>query len=98
MSSIVTYKYIQQNPDIRTYIKNADAAVEVQGYTEHSFAHVEKTAASVELILSLRDSIRNIESLKLHFLYAVSCGIRNHMATRICASAVAVAAEIRLKT
>ena len=52
MSSIVTYKYIQQNPDIRTYIKNADAAVEAQGYTEHSFAHVEKTAASVEMILS----------------------------------------------
>lgn len=52
MSSIVTYKYITQNPDIRTYIKNADAAVEAQGYTEHSFAHVEKTAASVEMILS----------------------------------------------
>ena len=52
MSSIVTYKYITQNPDIRTYIKNADAAVEAQGYTEHSIAHVEKTAASVEMILS----------------------------------------------
>lgn len=52
MSSIVTYKYITQNPDIRTYIKNADAAVEAQGYTEHSFAHVEKTATSVEMILS----------------------------------------------
>ncbi len=52
MSSIVTYKYITQNPDIRTYIKNADAAVEAQGYTEHSFAHVEKTAASVKMILS----------------------------------------------
>lgn len=52
MSSIVTYKYITHNPDIRTYIKNADAAVEAQGYTEHSFAHVEKTAASVEMILS----------------------------------------------
>ncbi len=53
MSSIVTYKYITQNLDIRTYIKNADAAVEAQGYTEHSFAHVEKTAASVEMILSI---------------------------------------------
>ena len=30
MSSIVTYEYICRNPDIRTYIKNADAAVEAQ--------------------------------------------------------------------
>ncbi len=52
MSSIVTYKYIRQNPDIHTYIKNADAAVEAQGYTEHSFAHVEKVASTVEIILS----------------------------------------------
>ena len=66
MSSIITYKYIQQNPDIRTYIKNADAAVEAQGYTEHSFAHVEKTAASVELILStLNYSERTIELGKI---------------------------------
>ncbi len=55
MSSIVTYKYIRQNPDIHTYIKNADAAVEAQGYTEHSFAHVEKVAATVEMILSTLD-------------------------------------------
>ena len=40
MSSNVTYKYIRQNPDIHTYIKNADAAVKAQGYTEHSYAHV----------------------------------------------------------
>ncbi len=66
MSSIVTYKYIQQNPDIRTYIKNADAAVEAQGYTEHSFVHVERTAASVELILStLNYSERTIELGKI---------------------------------
>ncbi len=52
MNSIVTYKYIRQNPDIHTYIKNADAAVEAQGYTEHSFAHVEKVASTVEVILS----------------------------------------------
>lgn len=66
MSSVITYKYIQQNPDIRTYIKSADAAVEAQGYTEHSFAHVEKTAASVELILStLNYSERTIELGKI---------------------------------
>lgn len=52
MNSTVTYKYITQNPDIHTYIKNADAAVEAQGYTEHSFAHVEKAAFTVEMILT----------------------------------------------
>lgn len=51
MSSNVTYKYIRQNPDIHSYIKNADAAVAVQGYTEHSFTHVEKVAETVKMIL-----------------------------------------------
>lgn len=66
MSSTVTYKYIKQNPDIHTYIKNADAAVEAQGYTEHSFAHVEKAAATVEMILSaLNYDERTIELGKI---------------------------------
>lgn len=52
MNGTITYNYIKQDEDIRTYIKNADAAVKAQGYTEHSFAHVEKTAASVEMILT----------------------------------------------
>lgn len=55
MSSNVTYRYIKQNPDIHTYIKNADAAVAAQGYTEHSFAHVEKVASTVHMILTALD-------------------------------------------
>ena len=51
MASIVTYKYIKQNPDIMEYIKRADKALEVLGYTEHSFAHVEKVAATSSMIL-----------------------------------------------
>ena len=35
MSSIVTYKYIKQNPDIMEYIRRADKSLEAQGYTEH---------------------------------------------------------------
>lgn len=66
MSSIVTYEYICRNPDIRTYIKNADAAVEAQGYTEHSFAHVEKAAAAVEMILTtLNYNARTVELAKI---------------------------------
>ena len=52
MSSIVTYKYIKQNPDIMEYIRRSDKALEAQGYTEHSIAHVEKTAASSAMILT----------------------------------------------
>lgn len=52
MASIVTYKYIKQNPDIMEYIRRADKALEALGYTEHSFAHVERVAATSSLILS----------------------------------------------
>lgn len=52
MASIVTYRYIKQNPDIMEYIRRADKALEAQGYTEHSFAHVEKVAASSSMILT----------------------------------------------
>ncbi len=44
MSSNVTYKYIKENPDIQEYIRRADKELEALGYTEHSFAHVEKVA------------------------------------------------------
>jgi len=51
MSSTVTYKYIRQNPDIMEYILRSDSALKAMGYTEHSFAHVEKVAAGASLIL-----------------------------------------------
>jgi metal-dependent HD superfamily phosphatase/phosphodiesterase len=51
MASVVTYKYIKQNPDIMEYIRRADKALEAQGFTEHSFAHVEKVAQTSSLIL-----------------------------------------------
>lgn len=51
MASIVTYKYIKQNPDIMEYIRRADKALEALGYTEHSFAHVEKAAQVAAMIL-----------------------------------------------
>lgn len=51
MSSIVTYKYVKQSPDIMTYIRRADEALAAQGYTEHSFPHVEKVATTASMIL-----------------------------------------------
>ena len=51
MASCVTFEYIRKNPDIRTYIQRADAALKSIGYTEHSFPHVEKAAATAARIL-----------------------------------------------
>lgn len=66
MSSIVTYKYIKQNPDIMEYIRRADKALEAQGYTEHSFAHVEKVAAASSMILTtLEYDERTVELAKI---------------------------------
>ena len=52
MASIVTYKYIKQNPDIMEYIRRSDKALEALGYTEHSFPHVEKVAQTASMILT----------------------------------------------
>ena len=52
MNSRVTYKYIKSNPDIQTYITKADEALAAIGYTEHSFAHVEKAANIAYMILT----------------------------------------------
>ena len=52
MATVVTYKYIKQNPDIMEYIRRADKTLEALGYTEHSFAHLEKVAQTASMILS----------------------------------------------
>ena len=49
MASCVTFEYIRKNPDIRTYIQRADAALKSIGYTEHSFPHVLTTPRAVQL-------------------------------------------------
>ncbi len=51
MSSNVTYKYIKENADIQEYIRRADMELEALGYTEHSFAHVEKVAHTAGTLL-----------------------------------------------
>ena len=63
MASVVTYKYIRQNPDIMTYIKRADKALEAIGYTEHSVAHVERVASMILTELGYPE--RQIELVKI---------------------------------
>ncbi|MBQ8297962.1 MAG: HD domain-containing protein [Ruminococcus sp.] len=66
MASIVTYKYIKQNPDIMEYIRRADSALEAQGYTEHSFPHVERVAQVASMILeTLGYDERTVELAKI---------------------------------
>ncbi len=40
----MTFEEIKKDPAIRTYIQQADTALEALGYTEHSFAHVTQVA------------------------------------------------------
>lgn len=66
MASHVTYEYIRKNPDIRAYIRRADAALEAIGYTEHAFAHVEKTASTASRILTaLHYPEREVELVRI---------------------------------
>jgi len=66
MASLVTYKYIKQNPDIMEYIQRADKTLEAMGYTEHSFPHVERVAATSAMILeTLGYDERTIELAKI---------------------------------
>ncbi len=48
---VVTYEDIKKNPDIQTYIIKADESLIALGYTEHSFAHVEKVSSTAGEIL-----------------------------------------------
>lgn len=66
MASCVTFEYIRKNPDIRTYIQRADDALKAIGYTEHAFAHVEKTAYTAAKILDvLGYSEREVELARI---------------------------------
>lgn len=48
---MITYEDIKNSKEIQTYIKKADEALVVLGYTEHSFAHVGKVASQAQQIL-----------------------------------------------
>lgn len=63
---MISYSDIKNNEAIRQYIKSADSSLRALGYTEHSFAHVEKVAVGVEYILgTLGYSEREIELAKI---------------------------------
>lgn len=62
----ITYEMIQNNPDINTYITQADASLIAMGFTEHSFAHVTKCAnVASRLLRDLGYSEREQELAKI---------------------------------
>jgi HD superfamily phosphodiesterase len=63
---MITYNEIKQNETIKTYIIEADKTLLAMGYTEHSFPHVERVAATAEMILkTLGYDERTVELAKI---------------------------------
>lgn len=48
---MITFEAVKNNSAIATYIKRADESLIALGFTEHSFAHVSKTADTARYIL-----------------------------------------------
>ena len=62
----VTFEMVKNNPEIRTYITQADASLIALGFTEHSFAHVTKCAEAASWLLEQLDySRREVELAKI---------------------------------
>ena len=63
---MISYEGIKKDEAIRTYITAADASLLALGYTEHSFAHVNKVAADAANILEkLGYSEEDVELCKI---------------------------------
>ena len=76
----VTFEQIQNNPEIRTYIKQADASLTALGFTEHSFAHVTKCAEVASHILQvLGYDQRQVELVKIAaFMHDIGNVVNRH--------------------
>lgn len=77
---ILTYDMIRKNEEIRTYIRKADESLSAIGYTEHSFAHVEKTSAQAAGILeTLGYPARTVELARIAgFMHDIGNVINRH--------------------
>ncbi len=62
----ITVEQIKNNPQIKTYIAGADAALQSLGFTEHSLAHCGKVAEVARYILStLQYDAREVELVQI---------------------------------
>ena len=76
----VTFETIRNNPEIRTYITQADASLTALGFTEHSFAHVTKCAEVASSLLSqLGYDPREVELAKIAgFMHDIGNLVNRH--------------------
>ena len=62
----MTYEQVRRDPAVNVYIKQADASMNAQGFTEHSFAHVTKVAQLAgEILETLGYPERIVELAKI---------------------------------
>ena len=62
----ISYEDITRQEEIRTYIRQADAALAAIGYTEHSFAHVTYVASRAgEILQTLGYDARTVELARI---------------------------------
>lgn len=63
---IITFEEIENSEEIRAYIEMADQTLRAQGFTEHSFAHVTKSAnVAYDILHSLGYPERTCELAKI---------------------------------
>lgn len=62
----VTYGRVKNDPEVSTYIRQADESMRAMGFTEHSFAHVTKCAEVASRLLDdLGYSAREVELARI---------------------------------
>lgn len=62
----LTFENVKNNEEIKTYIRKADESMKAIGYTEHSFAHVMKTAQqAADILEKLGYSARTVELARI---------------------------------
>lgn len=63
---MIHYSDIVNNPEIKAYIRAADASLNALGYTEHSFAHVGRVAdVAANILLALGKDARTVELARM---------------------------------
>lgn len=62
----ITFADIKKSEEVKTYIRQADASLNVLGYTEHSFAHATKCAETAgRLLKELGYTEREVELVRI---------------------------------
>ena len=66
MANLVTYEDVQRSEAVNTYIRCADMTLKTLGYTEHSFAHVTRSATlAADILQQLGYPARTVELARI---------------------------------